>query len=127
MAEPKNTYFPSGDLTISQWDRNSFLADLARQYRGSYVYIITDGPLPGEARNCRLEHIITEADEVTFSLACDQDSETRYSVVNPERMTVHRNPSGVTESVEIVSLDGSVTRVWFGDAVQRVADRDLAA
>ena len=127
MAESEKDYFPSGDLEISQWDRNSFLADVAKQFRGSYVHITTAGPLPGEVRNCRLEHIITEADAITFSLACDQDSETRYSIANPERMTVHRNSSGVTESVEIVSLDGSVTRVWFGDAAERAAEGDLAA
>jgi hypothetical protein len=127
MAESKNVYVPSGDLEISQWDRGSFLADLSRQYHGTYVLITTEGPFSGEARNCRLEHILTEPDGITLSLACDQDSETRYTIANPERITAHRNANGATELIDIVSLDGSVTHVWFGDAVERAEHTDLAA
>lgn len=127
MAESKNVYVPSGNLEISQWDRGSFLADLSRQYRGTYVLITTEGPYSGEARNCRLEHFLNEPDGITVSLACDQDSETRYTVANPERITAHRNSDGVTESMDIVSLDGSITHVWFGGAVERAEHEDLAA
>lgn len=127
MAESKDVYVPSGSLEISQWDRASFLADLSRQYRGTYVLITTEGPFVGEARNCRLEHFLNEPDGITMSLACDQDSETRYTVANPERITAYRNANGITESIEIVSLDGSVTRVWFGNAVERAEHEDLAA
>jgi hypothetical protein len=124
---PENVYLPSGDLDISVGDRPYYLNDLTRQYHGTYVLIATEGPLSGQARNCRLDHIGYVVDGITFHLECDTDSETRFVVANPERMILHRDTSGVTECLELISLDGSVTRVWFGDAVDRMKLRDQAA
>lgn len=122
MAESENIFVQPGGVEVAAWNRDSFLEELARRYHGSPVHITTVGPLPGEVNDCRLQNILSTVDEIVFSMECESDSETRYVVVNPERLISKRNRAGATEGLEIVSLDGSVTHVWFGDAARSRAD-----
>jgi len=123
----ESSYMPSGEVVISTGDREWFLTDLARQYLGAPVHVRSDGPIGGEARDCKLHGITAQPDSIVLFMMCDQSNETRYAVANPRSLVAHRNEEGITESLTIVALDGSVTRVWFGDAVARRDDRELAA
>jgi hypothetical protein len=122
-----NPYLPSGDLVISAGDCDWFLHDLSRQYHAAAVRISTEGPITGEARDCQLDHISSQPDGIVFFMMCDQANETRYVIANPESVVAHRDESGTTESLTIVALDGSVTRVWFGEAVARSEEVNIAA
>ena len=99
--------------------RTSFLEDLGRHYHGTAVRITTEGPLPGNVHHCRLMNIISVGDNVVFSMECDTDSETRFTIANPERLIARRKLSGDVQGLEIVSLDGSVTHVWFVPAREK--------
>ena len=94
-------------------DRASFLDEVASRFKGEYLRIATIGPLQGQANDCRLLGIIVNPLSIVFQMECDNDSETRYTIANPERLIARRNDAGVLTSLEIVSLDGSVTSVWF--------------
>lgn len=111
--ESDKVFAKSGNSEISLVQRPSFLDDLAREFDGHYVRITTVGPWHGDARNCRLSGILGNPTSIVFQMECDNDSETRYAVANPERLIAHRNDAGELTSLEIVSLDGSITNVWF--------------
>jgi hypothetical protein len=113
MMESENSFVQSGDEEISLIGRNSFLEDVARHFQGRYLRISTEGTLPGEVDNCRLENVEALTDDIVFTMMCDDDSVTRYTVANPEQLIATRNGEGELEALKIVSLDGSVTRVWF--------------
>ena len=113
MPESIRRVTQSEETEISILERTSFLENLGRQYRGAHVRIVTVGPLPGNVHHCQLVNIISEGDNVVFSMECETDSETRFTIANPERLMARRNSSGDVQGLEIVSLDGSVTNVWF--------------
>ncbi len=117
--ESKNPYLQTGDSEISSLEQYSFLDDVSRQFKGRYVRISTAGPLPGTARNCRLSSILVNPLAIVFQMECDNDSETRYTVANPQRLLARRNDAGELTAMEIVALDGSVTTVWFQDPEAR--------
>jgi hypothetical protein len=127
MAESKISTTKTGIEEISLWERPTLLEELGQQYHGAAVHIVTEGPLPGEADHCRLQHILYAANNVVFFMECDNNSETRFTIANPERLIVDRNSAGEVSNLQIVSLDGSVTRVWFGDAVGAKSPDDIAA
>src|SRR3954464_10765054 len=124
--ESENNFLQSGDEEITLLERNSFLDDVAQRFQGRYLRISTEGTLPGQVTDCRLDDIDVLADEIVFSMMCDNDSATRYTVANPEQLIATRNSKGELEALKIVSLDGSVTRVWFVQQ-QRTQDEDAAA
>lgn len=111
--ESEKFFVESGNSEISLAQRDSFVDDVVRQFKGEYVRISTVGPLEGTARDCRLSGILSNPLSIVFQMECDNDSETRYTVANPERVVARRNDAGELTSLEIVSLDGSVTNVWF--------------
>jgi hypothetical protein len=113
MSESVRRGTQSEETEISILERTSFLENLGRQYHGARVRISTIGPLPGRVDHCRLMNIISEGDNVVFSMECEVDSETRFTVANPERLIARRNSDGDVQELEIVSLDGSVTQIWF--------------
>jgi len=113
MMESDNIYVQSGNSEINLIERESFLDDIARRFQGEYVRIRTAGALEGEARDCKLSGILVNPLSIVFDMDCDNDSETRYTVANPERIVAKRNDAGELTSMEIVSLDGSVTTIWF--------------
>jgi hypothetical protein len=111
--EPENVFVQPRESEISMLERASFMEDIAEQFQGEYVRISTIGPLPGEARDCRLSGILVNPLAIVFEMECDTDSETRYTVANPERLLARHDDAGELTSLEIVSLDASVTTVWF--------------
>ena len=111
--ESENVFVQPKDLEVSMLERASFLEDVAEQFQGEYVRISTSGPLSGEARDCRLSGILVNPLAIVFQMDCDNDSETRYTIANPERLLARHDNVGELASLEIVSLDGSVTTVWF--------------
>ncbi len=117
--ESENVFVQPQVSEVSMVQRASFMDEVANQFKGEYLRISTVGPLPGEARNCRLSGIIVNSLAIVFQMECDNDSETRYAVANPERLIARRNDAGELTSLEIVSLDGSVTSVWFEDPKNR--------
>jgi hypothetical protein len=126
MMESENKFVQSGEEAISLLERNSFFDDVARHFQGRYLRISTEGTLPGEVDDCRLHNVEVLTDEIVFTMMCDNDSATRYTVANPEQLIATRNSDGELEGLKIVSLDGSVTRVWFVQQ-QRSQDEDAAA
>lgn len=127
MVKFHDTYVPSGDLVVSAGDRNWFLSDLAKQHHGMPIHIRSEGPISGEVHSCHLSQIRSSANSIVFEMECDHDSETRYAIANPQRVTAHRNASGITESLTIVALDGSVTTAWFGEAANNWREPDALA
>ena len=111
--EPENVFLEPRESEVSMLQRASFMDEVANRFEGEYLRISTVGPLPGEARDCRLSGIIVNPLSIVFQMECDKDSETRYTVANPERLIARRNEAGELTSLDIVSLDGSVTTVWF--------------
>lgn len=111
--ESENVFVQPREAEVSMLERASFLDEVASRFKGEYLRISTVGPLDGEARDCRLTGILATPLSIVFQMECDTDSETRYTVANPERLLARRNEAGELTSIEIVSLDGSVTSVWF--------------
>ncbi len=123
--EPENVFVQPRESELSLLERASFMEDVARQFKGDYLHITTLGPLEGEARDCRLSGILVNPTAIVFRMKCDNDSETRYTVANPERLVARRNDAGELTSLEIQSLDGSLTTVWFEG--RRTEREDVAA
>jgi hypothetical protein len=111
--ESESVFVQPKESEVSLLERASFMDEVARRFKGEYLHITTTGPLPGEAHDCRLSGIIANPLSIVFQMECDNDSETRYTVANPERLIARRNEAGQLASLEIVSLDGSRTKVWL--------------
>ncbi len=127
MRESDENVVRDQNAEISLLSRNSYLADLEKRFKGEPIHIRTDGPLPGRVHDANLHGIISNAAAIVFELRPKTESEARFAIANPERLISRTDTDGNPVYLEIRSLDGSVTRVWFGDAaVERDRD-DLAA
>ena len=113
--EPEIVFIQPRQSEVSMLERMSFMDDVVRRFKGEYVRVSTAGPLEGVANDCRLAGILVNPLAIVLEMECDNDGETRYTVANPERLVAHRNEAGELALLEIVSLDGSVTTVWFGE------------